>query len=172
MSTDSDLKNRIQTLIESSYYSETAKNLIDRVSWKYVGDVVCTFGQVFTGISAILAFAAGFFDIAILSFVAGCFSTVAIIFTQFSNYSMKQSNDLTDEVNRILTALDIPNVVNITPSTITIQDKGKEEIFQHEVNKRLNHTPSGHEIHRLVSPTKPVNDANDADETTPSESDS
>ena len=60
-----------------------------------------------------LAFAAGFFDSVILSFLAGCFGTFALILRQFSSFSIKESSERTQQVNKVLQKLGIDEIVDI-----------------------------------------------------------
>ena len=119
---NTDLKNKIQEeLIEKTYYNDIKWNLRSRSIWKGVGDATEALSQILTGAATILAFAAGFFNYAMLSFIAGCLGTGALVFLKFSSYSMKESKERTEEVNQILIKLGMAPVVNVAIDSAVIE---------------------------------------------------
>jgi len=119
---DTKLINKIKKkLIEPTYYQDTQASLKGRWFWKKTGDFMEAFGQIFSGIASILAFAAGFFGLNVLSFVAGCCGTISLVLLHFSSYAMKESRNNTAIVNKILALIGltaIPDIVVDTPDTI------------------------------------------------------
>lgn len=112
---DPKLAGKIKSeLIDKSYYDDVKYNIQSKYRWKIIGDITETASHILTGLSAILAFSSGFFDNTMLSFVAGCVATLSLIFRQFSSYSMKESKERTDQVNRVLNKLGIEEIVDIT----------------------------------------------------------
>jgi len=115
---DNELKCDIIKLIATNYLSDV-ENMIDgRSRWKRIGDVTETVSKVSTGLTSILAFAAGFFGYTVLSFIAGCFGTISLVLLQFSSYAMNESKEYTNEVNRILSQLGIEEVVDIASDPV------------------------------------------------------
>jgi len=114
----------INKMIDDDYHAGVKRGLAERSCWKTTGDVTETFGHIFIGCSAIIAFAAGFFNIAYLSFIAGSLSTGAILLLKFSSYSMKESKERTDETNRILNKLNIDELVDIAIDSAGTDDNG------------------------------------------------
>lgn len=107
------LKKISNELIEKTYYNDVKRNLRERCLCKCIGDISEALAHIIAGIGIVLSFAAGFFDLYILSFLAGCFGTVAMILLQCSSYSMKESRERTDEVNILLEKLGINEIPNI-----------------------------------------------------------
>jgi hypothetical protein len=108
-----ELNDKImKELIEPTYYNEVKSYLSSRYRWKNIGDICEVFGKIFAGCSSVLAFSSGVFKIDILSFLAGCFGIIALIFMQFSSYSMKESKERTDEINIMLNKLGISEIPN------------------------------------------------------------
>lgn len=108
-----DICTEINKMIDEDYLSNVKLGLSSRSCWKFTGDCTETLGHISIGVSAIIAFAAGFFGIGFLSFIAGCFSTGAILLLKFSSYSMGESKERTTEINRILSKLNIDELVDI-----------------------------------------------------------
>src|SRR5581483_1250606 len=95
-----DLINRIKKeLVDKSYYNDIKFNLKWKSYWKVIADVSETLAQILIGISAVLAFASGFFEYTLLSFIAGCFGTASLVLYKFSSYSMGESKERTAQVN-------------------------------------------------------------------------
>ncbi|XWV26896.1 hypothetical protein QJ857_gp0154 [Tupanvirus soda lake] len=110
-----DLVNKIRTeLVEKTYFNDVKYNIKSKSRWKIVGDIAEAISHILTGVSAVLAFAAGFFDYKELSFVAGCLGTISLVLFQFSYYATKESKERTKQVNRILDKLGIDEIVDIT----------------------------------------------------------
>jgi hypothetical protein len=121
---DPELVNKIKKdIIEKSYYSDVKFNIRWKSYWKIIADVSETFAHIFTGVSAILAFASGFFNYTLLSFIAGCFGTGALVLLKFSSYAIAQSKERTQQVNLILDKLGIVDIPDIT-SVVTTSTNG------------------------------------------------
>ncbi|XWV25557.1 hypothetical protein QJ856_gp0197 [Tupanvirus deep ocean] len=113
--TNIDLVNKIRTeLVEKTYFDDVKYNIKSKSRWKITGDVTEALSHILTGVAAVLAFAAGFFDYKELSFVAGCLGTISIVLLQFSSYATKESKERTQQVNRILDRLGIDEIADIT----------------------------------------------------------
>lgn len=114
MRQNKELLKKINTeLIEKTYYNDVKRNLRERCLCKCAGDISEALAHIFAGIGVVLSFSAGFFNLYILSFLAGCFGTIALILLQCSSYSMKESRERTDEVNILLDKLGLSDIPNI-----------------------------------------------------------
>ncbi len=114
MRQNKELKNKIsKELIEKTYYNDVKRNLRERCLCKCVGDISEALAHILSGVSIVLSFAAGFFNLYILSFLAGCFGTISMILLACSSYSMKESKERTEEINIILDRLGINDIPNI-----------------------------------------------------------
>ena len=125
-------KNRINNLINQNYYSDLKYNIGSKSRLKIISDWSDGLAQLLMGISVVLAFAAGYFDHYILSFIAGCMGTISMVVLKFSSYAMKESKERTDQVNLILRKLGIDtipivNTDSIAESIMSILDKKDEK---------------------------------------------
>lgn len=112
------LANKIQKeLVDTNYYDDVKYNLTSKSRWKFVGDLSEAFSQILIAVGAILAFASGFFGHTLLAFIAGCVSTGAIVFKQFSSYCARESSERTRQVNKILKILGLKEVPDIVADT-------------------------------------------------------
>lgn len=111
---NTELINKIRTeLVEPTYYSDVKYNIGSKSRWKFIGDLTETLSRIFSGLGTILAFAAGFFNYSLFSFIAGCFGITSLVLLQFSSYSMKESKERTDQVNILLEQIGIDKIANI-----------------------------------------------------------
>uniref|UniRef100_A0A6C0C6C0 Uncharacterized protein n=1 Tax=viral metagenome TaxID=1070528 RepID=A0A6C0C6C0_9ZZZZ len=115
---DSVTKQHIVEKINDRYYKDIELGLMGRSGWKTTGDISETLGYIFLGVSTMISFSAGFFDIRMLSFVAGCVGIFSSLLFKFALYSMAQSKERTDEVNKILMKIGIEKVVDISPDQL------------------------------------------------------
>ena len=110
----SEFVQKIKTeLIEKSYFNDIKYNIKSRSRWKIIGDICETLAYLCMGLSGIFAFAAGFFEQRVLSFVAGCLSIAAPLFLKYSSRAMAESTERTNEVNLLLKALGIDEIPDI-----------------------------------------------------------
>lgn len=121
-----ELIDKIESkLIEPVYYNDVKRSVREKAIFKFVGDISETLSQIALGISSVFAFSAGFFNMNILAFVAGCLGTMAIVLSKFSSYALKESKERTEQVNIILTQLGIEKIPDIVVnSTEPVQIKG------------------------------------------------
>jgi len=107
------LKTKIMSeLIEPAYFNDVEKNIHSREKWKSISDISQTISKVLAGMATVLAFAAGFFNITMLSFIAGCLGTLSLVTQQFSQYALNESKDRTLRINRILSNLHYKKIEN------------------------------------------------------------
>lgn len=111
-------KNIMTELIEPSYYTDIKEMLEDRKYWRHVGDNFSTISKIFVGLSGVFSFASGNYQNVNFSFIAGTISILSLVCLQFSSYSIKESKRKTEELNNILSKLNI--------STIPIFEKNTE----------------------------------------------
>lgn len=111
---DSDLADRIKReLINETYYRDVKHTLISKSAWKIIGDITEALAHIGIGATAILAFSAGYFDHAILSYISGCVCTISLVLSRFSAYSLKESKERTRQVNAILQELGISQIADV-----------------------------------------------------------
>lgn len=110
-----DLATKIRTeLVEKNYYRDVKYNIISKSACKITGDITEAIAHILMGVTAILAFAAGFYDLRVLSFVADCLGTASLVLLRFSSYCMKESKERTKQVNKLLDRLGISGIPDIT----------------------------------------------------------
>jgi len=111
---DADTKNIIVKLVNESNVRDIKNGLRCKYGCKCTADITEVIGQLFIGAAAIISFSAPSFNIDYLSYIAGVCGVIGIVLLKFSSYTMKESKERTDQVNRILTANDIMNIPDIT----------------------------------------------------------
>ncbi len=111
-------------LVDTNYYDDVKYNIRSKSRWKVVSDVSEALSHLFTGIATILAFAAGFFNFALLSFIAGCFGTISLVLLRFSSYAAKESRERTKQVNMLLDGLGIRELTDITSASENTTNTG------------------------------------------------
>ena len=140
----SSLASKIKNeLIDPTYYNDVESNLICRSNLKIAGDILEIFSKIFIGISSVFAFAAGFFGYKYMSFISGCTSLLALLFYQFSSYTMKESKERNDIVNRIFKKIGLDDMVNIAvdQDDVTIISNFRSTT-QHNIQNTTHTTPS------------------------------
>lgn len=112
---DPDLVEKIQTeLVDTSYYNDIKYNIHSKSRWKLTADITGACSHICVCISIVLAFAAGFFNYTVLSFISGCFGTTSLALLRFSAYALIESKERTEQVNLLLGALGMNKIVDIT----------------------------------------------------------
>lgn len=112
-------------LIEKSYFDDIKYNIRSKSTWKIIGDVLETLAYLCMGISGIFAFASGFFEQRILSFIAGCLSVTAALFFKFSSRAMAESSERTKQVNYLLKALSMDVIPDIVIDSVDNNDRNR-----------------------------------------------
>lgn len=101
-------------LIETAYYNDVKYNIGSKSRWKCTADVTETLAHIIIAVGIMLAFAAGFFNIQMLSFISGSMNTASLVFLRFSSYAMRESRERTYQVNRLIEKLgydDFPDII-------------------------------------------------------------
>lgn len=104
-----DLRNKIN----KQYYDTVNYNMFTNRCWNVTSNLTEALGNILIGLSAILAFATGFFDIMLLSFISGCLATIAMVLLKFSSYSKNESSERLAKINKILEELGIEDIVDV-----------------------------------------------------------
>jgi hypothetical protein len=104
----------IINMVNEQYVDDIKCGLCCRSCNKISGDVCETIGKIMIAISAVVAFAAGIWNLNYLSFIAGSLNVAGSSMFILSSYLMKESSDQTQELNRILTSLNMATVVDIS----------------------------------------------------------
>lgn len=111
---DISIKSKIKKLIQDTYYNDIERFISGRHWWLVTSNVTETAAKVCAGLSTAVAFAAGFFNIPILPFIAGCLGTLALVLLQFSGYSKNESKERTEQANKLLEVLGLGKLVDVT----------------------------------------------------------
>jgi multisubunit Na+/H+ antiporter MnhB subunit len=85
-----------------------------RVMWRKISNICEATAKVLAGVSSVLAFAATSFEHPSLAFVAGCTNTVGLVLLLFGNYSSKESQERTHQLNAILAAVGVTPMPDIS----------------------------------------------------------
>jgi hypothetical protein len=97
-------------IIEPSYYLDIETIIKNRRRWHICGHVFETFSKILIACSGILSFSSGYYDTPILGFLAGSSSTLSLASVQFSSYCFKESKDNTEELNKLLTKINLDTI--------------------------------------------------------------
>jgi hypothetical protein len=106
----------VEKLIEPSYKSDIASTIHGKKCWKITGMTFETMSKSMVAIGGVMSFSAGYFNSAILSFVAGSISTLSLALLQFSSFSYTQNKKQADELNILLKTLDLETIPSLTRS--------------------------------------------------------
>jgi len=117
-----DTKKQIGCMINKQYKDDVELALCCRSCCKNTADVMETLCHVIVGLSAIVAFAAGLWDMKILTYVAGIMNIVSIVLSKFAGYNTSESKQYTIEINKITTQIGVGQIVDISddPSGIAV----------------------------------------------------
>lgn len=92
---------------------EVASAMDARHTWHKISNASETASVIFTGVGAVIAFAASFYNIHIIAFVSGICSTIALALKGFSGYAIKESQERTTQVNTELARLGVAPLTTI-----------------------------------------------------------
>ena len=105
------LKQDILTnIIEPEYKEDIATKLLLKKKYSSMGLTFETLSKIFIGVSSITSFSSGIYRYQVLAFLAGASSVMSLMFLQFSSYSFRESKLITDEINLILSKLNLPSI--------------------------------------------------------------
>jgi hypothetical protein len=126
-----DFKEHIQkTLIQPNYITEIEGFLYNRRRLRDIGLGCKTISKILLGIGGVISFAAGVYSSTTLSFVAGSVSTVSLVALQFSSFSLRESQRSTEELNVMLTTLQIDKIPEVL--------KDEHHPFEKRINESVN----------------------------------
>lgn len=97
-------------LIEPAYYLDIETVIKNRRNWHKCGHIFETISKIMIACSGILSFSTGYYNIQILAFLAGSFSTLSLASVQFSSYCFRESKDSTEELNKLLTKINLETI--------------------------------------------------------------
>lgn len=124
-----ETKATINAKINEQYIDDVELALFCRSCCKNTADIMDTLCHVIVGISAIISFAAGSWDIKYLTFIAGMLNVISIVLAKLSAYNTSESKQYTVELNKIThqigsgTIVDIsddPSITNVATSTANV----------------------------------------------------
>jgi hypothetical protein len=104
----------IVNLVNEQYIEDVKCGLYSRSCYKITGDICETIGKLLVLVSGVLAYSASSWNNNLLSFIAGTMSFVSGGLFVFAAYAMKQSKSRTDTLNKIMTVIGDPPVVDIS----------------------------------------------------------
>ena len=97
----------INDIIAPSFYDDVKGTISARKKWRSASNKIETLSKILAGSSTIVAFASGVYQYQYLSFIAGCLGTIGIVAQQFATYASKESQERTEQANKILKTLNI-----------------------------------------------------------------
>lgn len=115
MESYSDIGRKVfASLVAPDYEREISTVINSRHRWARIANISEGSAQVLLGISAILAFAAGFFTTQYLSFASASCSTVCLVLMRYAAYASGESTERHAILNRLLVNVGIAPTPGIT----------------------------------------------------------
>ena len=106
-------------IINPSVKEEISSFLTSRRKWRCVGICMETTSKIMVGITSILSFTTSIYPCnTYLSFSSGTIATLSLVSLQFANYAFKESKLSTDNLNKLLTKLDITTLPDLNGSVL------------------------------------------------------
>ena len=111
------IATEVRGMIATMYRNELRSMIKWRDAWKKIGDSCEALAKCFTGIGAVLAFAASAIHDPktsdIFSFSSGTVGTIGLVMLTYSSYAIRESKQRTGEVNGILGAIGVTPLPDI-----------------------------------------------------------
>jgi hypothetical protein len=114
---DVSFHQKIQEKINIIYEKDVNDNISARYTCRKTGHILEVVSQLFSLGSTILAFSAGFYDIKLLSFIAGCLGSLSLATLKTSAFALKESKERTTALNILLEKLGLSTVPDIVEET-------------------------------------------------------
>lgn len=111
-----DTRKTIESLVDYSYKRDVRDTIYGRFSWRKCSEFYEAASKILSGVSTIIAFAAGAYDDKALSFAAGTVGTVSIVMMTLAAYATKEAKERTDQLNATLEHLGVARVPDIARS--------------------------------------------------------
>ena len=112
-----DLHKKIQEKINITYEKDVDDNIAARYTCRKTGHILEVVSQILSLGSTILAFSAGFYDIKMLSFIAGCLGSLSLATLKTSAFALNESKERTASLNKLLTQLNLGTIPEIVEDT-------------------------------------------------------
>ena len=112
-----DLHKKIQEKINITYEKDVDDSIAARYTCRKTGHILEVISQILSLGSTILAFSAGFYDIKLLSFIAGCLGSLSLATLKTSAFALNESKERTASLNKLLTQLNLGTIPEIVEDT-------------------------------------------------------
>ena len=106
-------QEKIKEKIDKTYEKEINDNLNSRVCCRRAGHILEGVAQVFSVSATIMAFASGFYNNKMLSFISGCLGSMALAVQKTSAFTLKESKERTIALNILLKKINIDTLPEI-----------------------------------------------------------
>ena len=111
-----DIQNDI---ITPNIKDEISTFLFLRRKWRHIGICMETASKIMVGASSILAFSTAVYPCNLyLSYFSGSISTLSLVCLQFANYSFRESKLSTDNLNTLLSKVEIQPIPELNASVL------------------------------------------------------
>jgi hypothetical protein len=115
----------LDELVLPGYYRQVKDLLDGKYTWRKIGNITESFGQVILFLGAMFAFASSSYDNKDFTFIAGSCSLLALLLARFSTYAFKESAERIHQVNKTLRHLGIDEVPSFTQGDSTQNEENK-----------------------------------------------
>ena len=106
-------------VIQTSIREEISEFLRSRIRWRTIGIYMETTSKLMLGCTSIIAFATSIYPCnSYLSFIAGTVSTLSLVSLQFANYSFRESKLSTENLNILLSKMNVESVPDLNGSVL------------------------------------------------------
>jgi hypothetical protein len=109
-----ETREKIINIVDQTYLDDVESTTSQRSCCKTTSDVIEVISKILIVIASLCAFAAGFWKLEYLSFIAGALNALVLGLMNFASYTMNESKERTIQSNMILSKLKIDELVDIT----------------------------------------------------------
>lgn len=136
-------QTQISNLINNTNISDVKRELFCRSCCKISGDIFEVLAHILLIVGTIFTFAGATWPLyTFLTYIGSVLNVIGIGCLRFSAYSMKDSQDRTNEINKILDSLHLQEIVDISTTSISsvsnseITDNIKPPNSAHKINEK------------------------------------
>jgi hypothetical protein len=97
-----EVLGEVKVIIGPALVRDVRSATSGRYFWRRASDAFETASKVLSGAASILAFAAGAYDMELLSFCSGCVGTSALVLMTLASFAAKESRERTQQLNTTL----------------------------------------------------------------------
>lgn len=113
----------LNNVVKPTIESDIKQIIKDRQNWRNISTISEATGHILLGITTILTFSSGVFDLKGLVFASGCVGTICMVLLRFSAYAKNECTERHNLLTRLLKYIDIEPVPSISPDEIIAKQR-------------------------------------------------